>query len=195
MTAVSKVSRRLTQAIAPEVVEHIYKPRLGAGASDRLPLPLRAQPGPSGDARTAGHRKARDGPRDRRSPPAHRSGWSVRDHARPLAGGCVLQRGGSADRADERRHRRALAHRSQSQRPLRSNRPLARPRRPPGFDERCERAAPHPARPGRIVRRRRHARPHASAARPADHIRVLSQRNRLRARARRGPARRCLEEG
>ena len=30
MTAVSKVSRRLTQAIAPEVVEHIYKPRLGA---------------------------------------------------------------------------------------------------------------------------------------------------------------------
>src|SRR3954462_10633189 len=30
MTSVSKVSRRLTQPIAPEVVEHIYQPRLGA---------------------------------------------------------------------------------------------------------------------------------------------------------------------
>jgi argininosuccinate lyase len=30
MNAASKVSRRLTQAIAPEVLEHIYRPRLGA---------------------------------------------------------------------------------------------------------------------------------------------------------------------
>ena len=42
MTAVSKVSRRLTQAIAPEVVEHIYKPRLGAELQIVFPISPRS---------------------------------------------------------------------------------------------------------------------------------------------------------
>jgi hypothetical protein len=44
MTTVSKVSRRLTQAIAPEVVEHIYKPRLGAELQIVFPSPRSTKP-------------------------------------------------------------------------------------------------------------------------------------------------------
>ena len=85
MTAVSKVSRRLTQAIAPEVVEHIYKPRLGAELQIVFPYLSALNQAHLVMLARQGILKARDGPRDRRSPTAHRSGRSVRDHARPLA--------------------------------------------------------------------------------------------------------------
>ena len=83
MTAVSKVSRRLTQAIAPEVLEHIYQPRLGAE--------LIRSSSPTSHALNQAHLvmlarqgilKPADGPRHRRRPPAHRSGRSVGDHSR-----------------------------------------------------------------------------------------------------------------